>query len=148
MDTPLLIILTIIGVAIALLRTSIGNFIYPRKEETFRESYWLGDAEESSVAVKRKLVINITVLDVIYLLVMLVGILAKEVWDTINEEGSVKIRWPRIIMALIVSPIVYVSVYTQFTQDELSLPGIGIAFQNGFFWQAVFSTAQSGSQVI
>jgi len=84
----------------------------------------------------------ITRLDVIYAVAMIVGILAKEIWDNINETGTVKVQLPRIIAALLVSPIVYAAVYSHLAKDELSLLGLAIAFQNGFFWQAVFRTAQ------
>jgi len=87
---------------------------------------------------------NITWLDVTYALVMIIGILAKEVWDNINETGTLSIKMPRLIGALIISPIIYASVYSKFVVNQLSLFGLAIAFQNGFFWQAFFRTAQGG----
>jgi len=87
---------------------------------------------------------NITVLDVTYAFVMIIGVLAKEVWDNINETGTLTIKWPRLIGALLISPIIYASVYSKFVVNQLSLFGLAIAFQNGFFWQAVFRTAQGG----
>ncbi len=88
--------------------------------------------------------LNITWLDIIYAMAMIIGILAKEVWDSINETGTISIKVPRLIAAIIISPIIYAAVYSKFVQDELSLPGIAMAFQNGFFWQAVFRTVQGG----
>ncbi len=88
---------------------------------------------------------NITWLDIIYALSMIVGILAKEIWDNINETGAVTVKVPRLIAAIIVSPIIYAAVYSKFVQDELSLTGIAVAFQNGFFWQAVFRTVQGST---
>lgn len=88
---------------------------------------------------------NIAWLDVIYAFVMIVGILAKEIWDNINDTNQLNIRVPRLIAALIVSPIIYAAVYSKFTQGELTLLGMAVAFQNGFFWQDVFRTAQEGN---
>jgi len=67
--------------------------------------------------------------------------LAKEIWDNIKETGTLSIQWSRLIEALIISPIIYAAVYSKFVKDELSLFGLAMAFQNGFFWQAVFRTA-------
>jgi hypothetical protein len=86
--------------------------------------------------------VNITWIDVIYAVKMIAGIIAKEIWDSINETGTVNVKIPRLLAALIVSPIIYAVVYSKFVKDELSLLGLSVAFQNGFFWQAVFRTAQ------
>lgn len=74
------------------------------------------------------------------------GIMAREIWDSIQETGAVDVKIPRVIGALIASPIVYASVYSKFVKDELSLPGLSVAFQNGFFWRAFFETAQVGQK--
>lgn len=89
-------------------------------------------------------VLNITLLDITYLLTMIMGILAKEIWDNINETGAISIKIPRLIAALIVSPIIYAAIYSKLIQNQLSLLGLAVAFQNGFFWQAVFRTTQKG----
>jgi hypothetical protein len=65
-----------------------------------------------------------------------------------NPQQIVLIKLPRLIAALIVSLIIYAAVYSRFVQEELSLLGIAVAFQNGFFWQAVFRTAQEGPDEI
>jgi hypothetical protein len=90
-------------------------------------------------------ILNITWLDITYLLSMIMGILAKEIWDNINETGAINIKIPRLISALIVSPIIYEAIYSKLIQNQLSLLGLGVAFQNGFFWQAVFRTTQNSS---
>jgi len=87
---------------------------------------------------------DITVLDVIYAFVMIIGILAKDVWDNLNETSTLSIKWPRLIGAFIISPVIYASVYYKFVVNQLSLFGLAVAFQNGFFWQAVFRTVQRG----
>jgi hypothetical protein len=90
-------------------------------------------------------VVNITWLDFTYLLSMIMGILAKEIWDNINETGAISIKIPRLIAALIVSPIIYAAIYSKLIQNQLSLLGLAVAFENGFFWQAVFRTTQKSS---
>jgi len=90
-------------------------------------------------------VVNITWLDITYLLTMIMGILAKEIWDNINETGAISIKIPRLIAAIIVSPIIYAAIYSKLIQNQLSLLGLAVAFQNGFFWQSVFRTIQGGS---
>jgi hypothetical protein len=90
-------------------------------------------------------VVNITWLDITYLLTMIMGILAKEIWDNINETGVISIKIPRLIAALIVSPIIYAAIHSKLIPNQLSLLGLAVAFQNGFFWQSVFRTIQGGS---
>jgi hypothetical protein len=87
---------------------------------------------------------NISGKDILYGACMLCGVLAKEFWDFINESGYIGIKPPRLIAALIVSPIIYASIYSQFVKGKITLLGAAIAFQNGFFWQAIFSTSQGG----
>ena len=85
-------------------------------------------------------------MDLSYGLAMLVGVLVKEIWDGINETGTVSVRLPRLLGALFVSPIVYAGVYSRFIQGEVTLLGLAVAFQNGFFWQAVIRTAQGNAE--
>lgn len=88
---------------------------------------------------------KITLLDMFYAVAMMVGILAKEVWDHLNETGKVGIVWQRLIGAMIIAPIIYATVHSRFVQGELTLLGLALAFQNGFFWQAVFRTVQQSN---
>ena len=121
------IVLTIVGIILLFGSGAIGRLLRIARSTT--------RTKEPSFKVK------ITLLDVIYAITMIAGILAKEIWDNINENNKLEVKLPRIIGALIVSPIVYAAVYSQFA-GELSLLGLAIAFQNGFFWQAAFRTAQ------
>ena len=90
-------------------------------------------------------VVNITWVDFVYALTMIIGIFAKEIWDNINETGAISIKIPCLIAAIIVSPIIYAAIYSKLIQNQLSLLGLAVAFQNGFFWQAVFRTTQKSS---
>jgi hypothetical protein len=85
--------------------------------------------------------------DFIMAVAMLFGILAKEVWDNINDTGTVGLRFVRLAAAIIVAPIVYSSVKDKFdVRTGVSLNSFAIAFQQGFFWQAVFRTISYGTQ--
>jgi len=90
-------------------------------------------------------VVNITWVDTVYALTMIIGIFAKEIWDNTNETGTLSIKIPRLIAALIVSPIIYAAIYSKLIQNQLTLFGVAMAFQNGFFWQTVFGTVQKSS---
>ena len=133
MDPLLQIILVIVGLVLMLGAGAVRRLIAP------------GPGAQGSLPVAGGLApanVKITWPDVIYALCMVLGILAKEIWDNINETQRVNIQVPRLVAALIVSPIIYAAVYSKLVEGELSLLGLAVAFQNGFFWQAVFRTAQ------
>jgi hypothetical protein len=108
------------------------------KEKEFKETKY--HKKKAALAT-----MNIAWLDIAYLLSMIMGILAKEVWDNINETGAIDIKPSRLIAALIVSPIIYAAIYSKLIRNQLSLLGLAVAFQNGFFWQAVFQATQKSS---
>jgi len=86
-------------------------------------------------------------LDFIMAAAMLCGILAKEIWDNINDTGTVGLRFARLVAAIIVAPIVYSSVKDKLDAVAgVSLNSFAVAFQQGFFWQAVFRTISYGTQ--
>jgi hypothetical protein len=134
------IVAFLIGIGLlAASREALGLFLQPGR----------GSRPAEAIARRRRdtrdgLRVNITSLDFAYLAAMLVGILGKEVWDQVNSTGSVGVRWAHLIGALIVSPVVYGAVQNTFFRDELSIAGLAIAFQNGFFWQSVFEGVQHG----
>lgn len=86
---------------------------------------------------------QITPLQLVYGLVMIAGIVAKEIWDYNQKYGKPGFRLSSITGACIVAPIVYAAVQPHLAplQESLTLIGICIAFQNGFFWQSIFATA-------
>ena len=131
--TPLQIFLLILGLLLTFLASAFARSM--KKQQVTGKTKKFGG---------KPTWLKITWIDVIYGIAMLVGILAKEIWDSINETGTIKIRWARLLGALIVSPIVYAAVYSRFTQGQVDLIGLAIAFQNGFFWQAVFRSVQAG----
>lgn len=103
--------------------------------------------EPRAVRGPRESQFDIRVQDLVYGLAMILGILAKAVWDHVNAKHKVGVDLTSLVGALLISPIVYAGVYsTMVKRDEkISLLGLAFAFQNGFFWQAVFSTVQASN---
>jgi hypothetical protein len=97
------------------------------------------DTDGESHPVIEPVIVDIKRLDLIYLGFMVVGIVFKVAYDVLKETVGWRKSLATLLLALIVSPIVYVGVYQEFIRESLSLVGIGIAFQNGFFWQTVFN---------
>ena len=98
----------------------------------------------------RRIEIGITLMDIIYGVAMVAGIVAKGAWDYSQQhDGQLGIVWSKMAAALLVAPIVYVGVSAALEplKKSLTLVGLGIAFQNGFFWQSVFANVQ-GSEAI
>lgn len=148
--TPLQIVLLLVGLALLVLATALSRSFrnrsaFDRARATGKTPVDLATGKELKLGAKPSW-LKITWIDVIYGVAMLVGVLAKEVWDSINETGAIKIRWARLLAAIIVSPIVYAAVYARFTQGQVDLIGLAIAFQNGFFWQAVFRSVQASNE--
>jgi hypothetical protein len=75
---------------------------------------------------------------------IMLGMLANYLWDLFNSEKKLSdIRLEKLVLPLLVSPIVLYATWNLFvnTGKEISFLIELIAFQNGFFWQAVFSKA-------
>ncbi|MBT0568926.1 hypothetical protein KIK84_01180 [Curvibacter sp. CHRR-16] len=76
---------------------------------------------------------------------MLLGMFANYYWDLFNMGlGLEYMQVGRIVLPLLVSPIVFYPVYTLWlasTSQSYVLFDV-IAFQSGFFWQALFTKAK------
>jgi hypothetical protein len=69
---------------------------------------------------------------------MLAGIVANYFW----VHGTAgPIDGERLWRPVLVSPIIFMPVYVAATKQPRGLIPLLIAFQNGFFWQAIFDTA-------
>ena len=73
-----------------------------------------------------------------YLTAIVVGILAKEIWDSLNATGAIHIAWVRLIAALVVAPIVFAAISARFQRQRIALADLALAFQHGFFWRTIF----------
>lgn len=138
-------IFLILGIVLVLLGPSIGRSIKLRLHRTKGNVSRDIDVDKELEFSGKPQWLRISWIDLIYGISMLAGILAKELWDAINDTGQIKLRPSRALGALIVSPIVYAGVHSSFSQGQVNLVGLAIAFQNGFFWQAVFRTAQASA---
>jgi hypothetical protein len=73
---------------------------------------------------------------------MVLGMAANYLWDLFNAGKSwEEITWRGIAMPIFVSPIVFFSVWSMWKGDPISFTLPLFAFQNGFFWQVIFSKA-------
>ncbi|NTW83545.1 MAG: hypothetical protein HGB36_09305 [Chlorobiaceae bacterium] len=75
---------------------------------------------------------------------IVLGMLANYLWDLFNADKKLSdIRLEKLLLPLLVSPIVLYATWNLFvnTGKEVSFLIELIAFQNGFFWQAIFSKA-------
>lgn len=80
-------------------------------------------------------------IEVCYLAAIVVGILAKEIWDSLDSTGGVQVAWGRLIGALIVAPIVFAAISARFQRQHVALTDLALAFQHGFFWRTIFAQA-------
>jgi hypothetical protein len=79
--------------------------------------------------------------DLAYALAMVIGMIAREIGNSIAETGMIEIQLPRLIGVLIWAPILYVAIFTRLRQRNLSLLGLALTFQLGFFWTSILQTA-------
>ncbi|HJQ23016.1 MAG TPA: hypothetical protein VKA60_03810 [Blastocatellia bacterium] len=148
--TILQIILFVVGLALLLLATALVRAI--RMRRAVKQAQATGATVKDLATGKplefgtKPAYVKITAVDVIYALAMLVGIAAKEIWDSLNETGKLKLHPARLIGAILISPVIYAAVYSKFVQGEVTLLGLALAFQNGFFWQAVFRSVQASAE--
>jgi hypothetical protein len=83
-------------------------------------------------------------LDLAYALAMIVGMVARELWDSLATTGAIAIHLPRLIGVLIWAPIVYVAIFARLRRREPSVLGFALAFQLGFFWTSILDVASGG----
>ena len=76
---------------------------------------------------------------------MIAGMVANYYWDLFNRgQTFADIQLPRLILPLLVAPIVFYPTWSYWlsSKNDSYLLFELIAFQNGFFWQTLFSKAQ------
>lgn len=77
---------------------------------------------------------------VAYFIAMVVGMMAQAVWHAIDKKTAGKPpvfdKWEFVKPAL-VAPIVFITVYNNVTQTQITVVMLLFSFQNGFFWQTV-----------
>jgi hypothetical protein len=76
---------------------------------------------------------------------MVTGMLANYYWDLVNQgKTAASMQVERIVLPLLVSPIVFYPTYMLWlsSSSQSYILFEVIAFQNGFFWQALFAKAR------
>ncbi|MBR0684443.1 hypothetical protein JQ594_00825 [Bradyrhizobium manausense] len=81
-----------------------------------------------------------------YFVAMVVGMIAQTIWHALqnrqpNAAPSID-KWEFLKPAL-VAPIVFVAVYQNIAQPQVSVAMLLFSFQNGFFWQTVLRKSDS-----
>ncbi len=81
---------------------------------------------------------------------MLIGVVCNYVFDRAKKatEDSIDIRDelikmlsnPKFIMAIVIAPLTFNSIYVVIGDNPQTIGDYLLAFQNGFFWQSVIST--------
>jgi hypothetical protein len=72
-------------------------------------------------------------------LLMLAGMAAKYLWDAIGEGDRIQFQKYQFIKPMLISPIVFAAVWANMQNQPDGVANFFFAFQNGFFWQTVFS---------
>ncbi|RAM48599.1 MAG: hypothetical protein C6Y22_27145 [Hapalosiphonaceae cyanobacterium JJU2] len=85
---------------------------------------------------------------------MIVGMLFKQIYDyvSINQDDDISlvtlgriIRRRTTIQALVVSPIVFYTIYNSLSLLNDNVVYTLFAFQNGFFWQSIFTRIENAT---
>lgn len=75
-----------------------------------------------------------------YFIAMILGMMAQAIWYAIDKRTASKPpvfdKWEFVKPAL-VAPIVFIAVYNNVTQTQITVVMLLFSFQNGFFWQTV-----------
>jgi hypothetical protein len=73
---------------------------------------------------------------------MLLGMLANYWWDHFRSgRGWDEMLLRDILLPVLISPIIFFSIWSLWPGKEITFAVCLVAFQNGFFWQVVFSRA-------
>lgn len=86
---------------------------------------------------------ELTITSILLFICMILGMLAKTLWDAIenrNSSSSVNIDLWNLVKPMLISPIIFGAVMAiQADNSPNSLPTYLLSFQNGFMWQTIFS---------
>lgn len=76
---------------------------------------------------------------------MILGMIANYSWDLFRAgKGFADFNLPNLLLPILVSPIVFYAVWSLVPKDSSGVAQVNltwplVAFQNGFFWQVIFS---------
>ncbi len=73
---------------------------------------------------------------------MLLGMIANYWWDHFRSgKGWDDMLIHEILLPMLISPIIFFSIWSLWPGKEITFALCLISFQNGFFWQVIFSKA-------
>jgi hypothetical protein len=75
--------------------------------------------------------------------IMLMGMASKYLYDAIGERNRKKIKFNKwqFIRPFLVSPMIFIAVYSMIPETTSAFLLLIFAYQNGFFWQTVLYKA-------
>jgi hypothetical protein len=77
---------------------------------------------------------------------IMLGMLANYLWEfySTNNKSWAGLSFAGLAIPLIVSPLIFYSVWAMWKDKNISFVLDLVAFQNGFFWQVIFSKLAKG----
>jgi hypothetical protein len=88
--------------------------------------------------------IQISAVDLIYFTAILLGVVGKALWDHLNrgldgQPSERRVLLIRIALSSIIAVLIYATAVNSLAESQVvTLAGISVAFQGGFFWQTLF----------
>lgn len=88
--------------------------------------------------------VQISAVDLIYFAAILLGVVGKALWDYLNqglngETMERRVLWIRVALSTIIAVLIYATAVNSLAESQVvTLAGISVAFQGGFFWQTLF----------
>lgn len=101
--------------------------------------------EVPSKPAKETIVLNVIKASGLYLS-MLFGMVADGLWNDIGRKKHLKqvsIATAQLVKPMLVSPIVFLFIWTLLRDQPFGIVHLLVAFQNGFFWQSVLARHRS-----
>lgn len=77
--------------------------------------------------------------------VMLIGMAAKYFYDAIGEGNKIQFQKWQFIKPILISPLVFGTIYSGLGEQTAKLLLLIFSFQNGFFWQTVLYKHTKGT---
>jgi len=134
-------LLLLLGVVVMIGSTSYAIYT------TIDHSLLAGPAQESTF----HHVVHILVLVLCMTFGMLSSFLSERLGSLKNDQVSLRVQISKVVRsgsflgALVVAPLVFNGLYVSISQNPQGLTDFVLAYQNGFFWQAVLARVKGGS---
>lgn len=80
---------------------------------------------------------DISTADLIYFVVVVLGIIAKQVLDSWFASRQIKIEWGYALIAVLLAALVFAGISSQIPEAPVTLASLCLVFQYGVGWQAL-----------